>query len=309
MPLDNEAGQQAFVDILGLNEQQVIVLKGYPDKIYELVKRGDILINQNETNEDKDEEQNISAEQEEKLSKEVEMQLKQIVSQLLKIKVERLNSNESLQDYGFDSIALKHFAEKIGRKYGIKVSPSLFFAHETIGKLSRYLIKEHKINLQSPIIKNVHTEKNKQKDGKDGKKADRQAEKKESRQVVANTMQIDYSLQTAIAVIGMEGVFPGAHNLKCFWQQLEAGNDLITEIPPERWNWKEIYGDPLKDNTKTLSKWGGFINDYDCFDAAFFKISEDEAKFMDPQHRLFLQIGWKAIEDAGYDPLALAGSN
>ncbi|OQW99430.1 MAG: hypothetical protein BWK80_63010, partial [Desulfobacteraceae bacterium IS3] len=52
---------------------------------------------------------------------------------------------------------------------------------------------------------------------------------------------------------------------------------------------------------------GGFISDIDKFDPLFFNISPPEAELMDPQHRLFIETVWKAVEDAGYSASALSG--
>ena len=107
-----------------------------------------------------------------------------------------------------------------------------------------------------------------------------------------------------IAIIGINGIFPGSPDLDVFWQHLETQKDLISEIPKDRWDWHEYYGEGKINKTKV--KWGGFINDIDKFDAAFFAISPREAELMDPQHRLFLETVWKTIEDAGYDPYSLS---
>ena len=64
-----------------------------------------------------------------------------------------------------------------------------------------------------------------------------------------------------------------------------------------------------KGSSEVHSKWGGFITDADKFDEAFFNINPREAELMDPQHRIYLQETWKAIEDAGYKASKLSGKN
>ncbi|MBA2648595.1 MAG: KR domain-containing protein [Legionella sp.] len=103
-----------------------------------------------------------------------------------------------------------------------------------------------------------------------------------------------------IAVIGLAGLFPQSDDCTKFWDNLEKGNNMISEIPKNRWDWKEIDGSPDNQNKKTDIKWGGFINDIEAFDASFFNISPKEAQLMDPMQRKLLQVVWQAVEDAGY---------
>ena len=112
-----------------------------------------------------------------------------------------------------------------------------------------------------------------------------------------------------IAVIGMACRFPGARDYEEFWRNLEEGVNSIIEIPKDRWDWRDYFGDPQIEPNKTNSKWGGFIEDIDKFDAAFFRISPKEAQCMDPQQRLILELSWSCLEDAGYIPSSLEGRN
>ncbi|EIW16728.1 type I polyketide synthase, partial [Pelosinus fermentans] len=75
-----------------------------------------------------------------------------------------------------------------------------------------------------------------------------------------------------------------------------------------RWDWREYYGDPAKEVNKTNIKWGGFIDGVEEFDPLFFGISPREAELMDPQQRLLMTYVWKVIEDAGYSPQDLSGT-
>src|SRR5271165_763974 len=93
-----------------------------------------------------------------------------------------------------------------------------------------------------------------------------------------------------------------------FWQALLRGDDLITEIPAERWDAEEYYDPEPGVPGRSVSRWGGFLDDVAGFDAEFFGIGEREAIAIDPQHRLLLETSWEAIEHAGLNPVDLAGS-
>ncbi|MDJ1182481.1 type I polyketide synthase [Roseofilum casamattae] len=112
---------------------------------------------------------------------------------------------------------------------------------------------------------------------------------------------------TDIAIIGISCRYPGANSWQEFWENLKNGVDSIDEVPVEKWPREQWYDpDPNNPNT-SYSKWSGFIDDVDKFDPFFFKISPGEAEYMEPQHRIFLEETYHAIEDAGYAPESLKG--
>ncbi|ORW89791.1 polyketide synthase [Mycobacterium szulgai] len=114
---------------------------------------------------------------------------------------------------------------------------------------------------------------------------------------------------TPIAVIGMACRLPrGVDSPDRFWDALLSGDDLISEIPSDRWDADEHYDPEQGAPGRSVSRWGGFLDDVAGFDAEFFGISEREATAIDPQHRLLMQTSWEAVEHAGLDPKALTGS-
>ncbi|NEO77837.1 type I polyketide synthase [Moorena sp. SIO4G3] len=111
-----------------------------------------------------------------------------------------------------------------------------------------------------------------------------------------------------IAIIGIGCRFPEANDHNQFWQNLEQGINSISEIPSQRWEVEKYYSETPETPNKTISKWAGLIEGVDQFDAQFFGISPREATRMDPQQRIMLELSWSCIEDAGYSPLELSGS-
>jgi amino acid adenylation domain-containing protein len=110
-----------------------------------------------------------------------------------------------------------------------------------------------------------------------------------------------------IAVVGISGRFPGAPDLDSFWQNLISAKSSIKEVPPDRWPVETFESGSSEAAKNGYNRWGGFLDGIDEFDASFFNVARAEAEVMDPQHRLFLQEAWKALEDSGHSPRQLAG--
>ncbi|MBP0042085.1 MAG: acyltransferase domain-containing protein, partial [Roseofilum sp. SBFL] len=112
-----------------------------------------------------------------------------------------------------------------------------------------------------------------------------------------------------IAIIGMACRFPGADDYNQYWENLEKGVNSISEIPFQRWDLKKHYSPIPNQPNKTISKWGGLVEGIDEFDAQFFSISPREARKVDPQHRIMLELSWSCIEDAGYSLSQVSGKD
>ncbi len=114
---------------------------------------------------------------------------------------------------------------------------------------------------------------------------------------------------TPVAVIGMACRLPGGiDSPEQLWEALLRGSDLVTEIPPDRWDTDEYYDPEPGVPGRSVSKWGAFLDNVAGFDSEFFGINEREATAIDPQHRLLLETSWEAVEHAGLSPASLAGS-
>jgi len=101
-----------------------------------------------------------------------------------------------------------------------------------------------------------------------------------------------------IAIIGMSGRFPGARDYNELWQHLRDGVESISFFSDEELTSSGIPPTVLSDPDYVKAK--GVLEDAELFDASFFGYTPREAEIMDPQHRLFLECAWEALENAGY---------
>ncbi|MBI4662865.1 MAG: amino acid adenylation domain-containing protein [Verrucomicrobia bacterium] len=111
---------------------------------------------------------------------------------------------------------------------------------------------------------------------------------------------------TDIAVIGMACRFPGAADLESYWTNLRRGLESIRFFTTEEL--KAAGENPERLAQAAYVPAAGVLSDIDRFDAAFFGMSPRDAAIMDPQHRLFLECAWHALEHAGYDPHRYPGA-
>ncbi|WNG36159.1 acyltransferase domain-containing protein [Archangium violaceum] len=101
-----------------------------------------------------------------------------------------------------------------------------------------------------------------------------------------DTSSQDPSMEMALAIVGLSVRVPGARDARQFWNNLATGVESITFLSA----------------SEGQVAAAGVLDDAECFDAAFFGYAPSEAEQMDPQHRLFLECAWSALESAGYAP-------
>ncbi|XXH03671.1 hypothetical protein Hte_010076 [Hypoxylon texense] len=117
---------------------------------------------------------------------------------------------------------------------------------------------------------------------------------------VSDLKQEDMS--DSIAIVGLSVNYPSAKGKEQFWDILEKGKSVVSEIPPWRFDVSRYDESSTSATRKFGNKYGNFLEDPFQFDAGFFNISPREAKSMDPQQRLILQAALEALEDSGYAP-------
>ena len=103
-----------------------------------------------------------------------------------------------------------------------------------------------------------------------------------------------------IAIIGMGVRFPGAADLDTYWRNLREGVESISHFSEQELLAAGVRPDELRDPNYVKAR--GVLQDAELFDASFFGFTPREAETMDPQHRLFLEVAWEALEHAAYDP-------
>lgn len=115
-----------------------------------------------------------------------------------------------------------------------------------------------------------------------------------------------YSDDSEIAVIGMAGRFPGAKNLAEFWQNIRDGVESIQIFSRADSELSAI--DPAWFDAPGYVPASAILDDVEMFDAGFFEFTPKEAEVTDPQHRIFLECAWEAMENSGYQSEAFDGA-
>ncbi|WP_143663451.1 non-ribosomal peptide synthetase, partial [Streptomyces bobili] len=226
-------------------------------------------------------------------------ELARMVAALVDLRPEDIGAHTPLGETGMNSVSFTALSAGLRTAFGITEYPTLFYRRGTLHALAEHLWEHHPAALTAHFGNATQAS------------AAGQAAPAGSSKVLAVPAGSATSGAPAeagtpvapadreVAVIGMAGRLPGSMDLREFWDHLAAGDDLVGEIPADRWDWR--------DHPRSRSRWGGFAPDVDRFDAAFFGISPREAELMDPQQRLLLETVWQAVEDAGYRPSELAG--
>ena len=179
-------------------------------------------------------------------------------------------------DVGGTSLLSLRVVDTLKREYDVSVPIVMLYEHPTIRSLARAL---HAAHQDAPASRERST-----------RTAGRDRQSKDDRRV---------------AIIGMAGRFPGAGDVDALWRNLRAGRDGRVELSIDELR-AEGVPDSLIGNPDYVRATFP-LDGAEDFDAAFFGLRPREAELMDPQQRLFLELAWTALEDAGYDPKAVPG--
>ncbi len=207
------------------------------------------------------------------------------------LSLDQIDSDETYDRYGLTSLMITAFNQKLMVDFG-ELSSTLLFEYQTLSSLAKYLA-EHKAEASRRCLGLDASEKTTQ-------AATLNAAYPKSKGIRQQKITPANS-SDPIAIVGLAGRYPGAANVREFWENLKNGVDCITEIPKERWANQRFFSDDRNKKGCINTRWGGFLKEIEAFDPLFFNISPRDAERMDPQERLFLQTAWETLEDAGYD--------
>lgn len=197
--------------------------------------------------------------------------LRHHLSNVTGVPVHDVRTTEPFDRYGLDSPGVVTLAKELGKWLGRPVDPTDVYGNPTVDALAHYVTGAEVIPARS----------------------------------TATTTQA----KEAVAIVGIGCRFPGADGPAAYWSLLSNGVEAIRDVPARRWEVEDFYqaGGPAPG--KMYTRRGGFIDEPELFDAAFFGLPEAEARYLDPQQRLLLEMAWAAMEDAGTRPADLAGSS
>ncbi|MDC3955567.1 type I polyketide synthase [Polyangium jinanense] len=210
---------------------------------------------------------------------EVEAAVRADVARVLSLgSAEKVPLDRPLRELGLDSLMALELRNRLAARVEARLSATIVFDHPTVQALSRFLLTE--------VMK----------------LGEEVAPARAATPIVAE--------DDPIAIVGIGCRFPGGvSGPESFWELLQRGDDVIREVPRDRWNIDDYYDPDPDARGKMMSRWGGFIEGVDTFDPLFFEISPREAEGMDPQARLLLEVSFEALERAGRTQPELMGSD
>ncbi|VWB14606.1 non-ribosomal peptide synthetase/type I polyketide synthase [Burkholderia lata] len=213
------------------------------------------------------------------------------VAQVLGYDAGTLDRDLGFFEMGMDSLMALDVRTHLENALGIPLSVALLFDHPTVNALADFLAEQ-----ASGTALDAHA-------------APAQAVPPQPRPIAPAIEAREAGTPEPIAIVGMSCRFPGAaHDLDAYWNLLNDGVDAISEVPRERWDIDAYYDPDQEAPGRMYCRFGGFLDDVDQFDPAFFRITPREAAAMDPQQRLLLEVSHEALEHAGIPVDRLKGS-
>ncbi|MGK7229971.1 amino acid adenylation domain-containing protein [Streptomyces hygroscopicus] len=217
----------------------------------------------------------------------------------------------SFHDLGIGSVMLAELVVGIERRTGRPMEPTALFEHSTLERLAAYLADQF-----GPL---PEPERSPAPDAPPASNAlsasgplptpdqlPDSGPRAGSRVPPGPRVAPEGDMAGGVAVIGMACRFPGAPDLDSYWKLLTSGTVAVGDVPAERWDTARLYR-PEPAPGHSVSRWGGFVEGLEDFDADWFGMTGEEATCLDPAVRLFLEGVATALRDAGYREDELAG--
>ncbi len=227
------------------------------------------------------------------------------LSEALRLDASLIVSDSPFADYGVDSIVGVNFVRNISEALQIELETTSLFEYSTVDELTEYIQKKWRTEIvaqlgpvanSAPAVSPSTAVEPVEVEARPAQRfaiRERFAEVRDTADRGENESR-GFSVEP-IAIIGMSGRFAESESLDEFWQNLADGKNLVKKV--SRWSAADCSMADAADRPYCSD--GSFIDSIDLFDPAFFGISAEEAIYMDPQQRLFLEEAWKALEDAG----------
>ncbi len=296
VPLAPAAGVEALGRALASGADQVLVASGEPQRLRSLLARPAAPVGAERRPVENPAPGPAAALEESAIA-----YFRSLLSSTLRVPENRIQPDGVMSDLGIDSVVVMGLTHRLEQTFG-PLSKTLFFEQQTIRALARHFTGAYADKLRALLLP-PEPAREIAPAGAVAALPPAPAPKPLATWTSPSTAAPVESRPAGpldIAIIGLSGRYPQARTIDAFWQVLREGRDCITEVPADRWDWRDYYSeDPARPKGHS-SKWGGFIDDVDKFDPQFFNLSPKIAPYLDPQERLILEEAWKALEDAGY---------
>lgn len=234
---------------------------------------------------------------------------KSIKTVLGKRRIKAFSPTCTLQEMGLDSLDLLELRVILEKQMRMKLDSTFLFQYSTLEALSNYFSKQPSTLVQPLESRPASQSAPKIQPPAKASPTRSRFSSKSAQVKISRVKNQTVPQEDDIAVIGMACRFPGGvNNPEEFWYVMKNGIDAISEIPANRWDLDRYFDPDHKKPRRISSKYGGFLDQVDGFDADFFHMSSQEAVYTDPQHRILLEESWHALEHAGIDPDSLAGT-
>ncbi|MFD9596425.1 beta-ketoacyl synthase N-terminal-like domain-containing protein [Kitasatospora sp. NPDC059973] len=206
--------------------------------------------------------------------------VREVVAEAAGVAAADLHGPDALRDLRLDSLTRMNITVRFDEDLG-DIAPTLTFEHPTVADIAEHLRRTRGPELHALLGPETS-----------GTGVPHAEPAPPARPTPATAA-------SDIAVIAVTGRYPGAPDVEALWRNLRDGVRSITEVPPERWDWRTHFDARRGRPDRSYGRWGGFIDGVAEFDAELFHMLPLDAVHTDPQERLFLQACWHLFEQAG----------